>query len=35
MKKWDDDFRMKSYVSKIQNAKSTVPSNQKKSMKSI
>ncbi|CAK74405.1 unnamed protein product (macronuclear) [Paramecium tetraurelia] len=33
MKKWDDDFRMKSYVNKIQNAKSTVPSNQKKSMK--
>ncbi|CAD8099125.1 unnamed protein product [Paramecium sonneborni] len=33
MKKWDDDFRMKSYVNKIQNAKSTVPNNQKKTMK--
>ncbi|CAD8181112.1 unnamed protein product [Paramecium octaurelia] len=33
MKKWDDDFRMKSYVNKIQNAKSTVPSNQKKPTK--
>ncbi|CAD8167488.1 unnamed protein product [Paramecium pentaurelia] len=33
MKKWDDEYRMKSYVNKIQNAKSTVPSNQKKSMK--
>ncbi|CAD8183203.1 unnamed protein product [Paramecium pentaurelia] len=33
MKKWDDDFRMKSYVNKIQNAKSTVPSNQKKNIK--
>ncbi|CAD8068435.1 unnamed protein product [Paramecium primaurelia] len=33
MKKWDDEYRMKSYVNKIQNAKSTVPSNQKKSIK--
>ena len=35
MKKWDDDFRMKSYVNKIQKAKSTVPGNQKKTIKSI
>lgn len=34
MKKWDDDSRMKSYVNKIQNVKSTVSNNQKKSMKS-
>lgn len=34
MRKWDDDNRMKSYKTKILNAKSTMPTNQKKILKS-